>query len=228
MNVSDMISDLDDHGFADVSSTRKVAILQDTIWQIEGIKPWPFLVATWSLTFDGVNAAPSNWATLTPAFRATMRLRDMSNGRKLAPVRGEEADDRMGLQTAQGGDPQIYYFEGSNMKVWPIPPSGRTMNLRGTRWSDPISTSTLENQLLIPKYFHRGLIVNGALQRLYAMEDDTELAPVFQNYQSAAMDLATEVLFKQQYDRMDHVKVTDSDSWDYGDFVFGPFLQQNS
>lgn len=225
MDVTSMISELDDHGFADVSSTRKIAVLQDTIWQLEGIKPWPFLVAAWTLTFDGVNPYPSNWATLTPAFRASLRLRDLTTGRRLAAVRPEEADDRMGTQSTLVGTPQLYYFEGTQLNVWPIPPAGATMKLRGTRWSDPISDATTEADILIPKYFHRGLIINGALQRLYAMEDDTELAPVFQSYQSAAMDLATEVLFKQQYDRADHIKVTDPDSWDYGDFFLGPILQ---
>lgn len=225
MNVSDMISELDDHGFADVSATRKIAILQDTIWQLEGIKPWPFLVTQWSLTFDGTTGVPSNWASLTPPFRASMRLRDMTTGSRLGAVRVEEADDRIGNGTANSGDPYMYYFVGSQLNVWPIPPSGRVLQLRGTQWSTPITSATLEAQILIPKYFHRGLIVNGALQRLYAMEDDTELAPVFQSYQSAAMDLATEVLFKQQYDRMDHVRVTDPDSWTFDEtFWPGPIL----
>jgi hypothetical protein len=124
----------------------------------------------------------------------------------------------------QGGSPELYYFVGEQLNVWPIPPAGSTLKLVGTRWSDPISDATPESGILIPRYFHRGLIVNGALQRLYAMEDDTELSPVFQSFQSAALDLATETLFTKQYDRRDHVKVIDPDSWDFGDAGFGPIL----
>lgn len=220
-----MISELDDHGFADVSDVRKLAVIQDTIWQIEGIKPWPFLVTTWQLNFDGTNPFPSNWSSLTPPFRASLRMRDMTTGARLGAVRVEEADDRIGTNTINAADPMFYYFVGTQLNVWPIPPAGRVVQLRGTQWSQPINDGTLESQILIPKYFHRGLIVNGALQRLYAMEDDTELAPVFQSYQSAAMDLATEVLFTQQYDRGDHVRVTDPDSWTFDEVYWpGPII----
>jgi len=228
MDVPGLISELDDHGFADTGTTRKVAVLQDVIWQSEGIKPWPFLQTHWTLTFDGTNPFPSNWATLSPAFRASVRLKDLSTGRRVMPVRAEEADDRIGINLTLSGNPQFYYFEGSQLNVWPIPPAGSTMKLTGTRWSDLISANTAESGILIPKYFHRGLIVNGALQRLYAMEDDTELAPLFQSYQSEAMDMATEALFKLQYDRADRVLVTDPDSWDYGEVFWpGPVLLNN-
>ena len=226
MDVAAIISELDDHGFADTSSTRKVAVIQDVIWQIEGIKPWPFLRTTWTLNFDGTNPYPTNWASLSPAFRASIRLKNLATGNRILPVLEEEFEDKVGTNYAQGGNPTLYYFGDANqLNVWPIPPAGSTLKMVGTRWSDPITESTTESGILIPKYFHRGLIVNGALQRLSAMEDDTELAPVFQSYQQAAMDLATETLFTQQYDRRDRVKVIDPDSWDYGDvFAYGPII----
>lgn len=227
MDVSAIISDLDDHGFADTSSTRKLAVIQDVIWQVEGILPWPFLRQSWTLNFDGTSPVPSNWNTLTPAFRNSIRLKDLNNGRRVMPVREEEWADRSATSFAVAGNPEIYYFgDAGALSVWPVPVAGYSLWLQGTRWSDPINTSTTESQILIPKYFHRGLIVNGALQRLYAMEDDTELAPVFQSYQQAAMELATETLLKQQYDRRDHIKVIDPDSWDFGDSFAGPYLIQ--
>lgn len=222
MNVADIVSELDDHGFADTGSIRKVGVIQDTIWQIEGLKPWPFLQTTWTLSFDGTNPYPTNWAALTPSFRASVRLKDMSNGRRLGYVREEEFEDYVGTNYTQGGAPQLYYFgDAGQLNVWPVPPAGAALRLKGSRWSDPITSATTESGILIPKYYHRGLIVNGSLQRLYAMEDDTELAPVFQGYQSEALDMATEALFKNQYDRADHIRVTDPDSWGDG---YGPSL----
>lgn len=223
MDVQGIISELDDHGFADTSTTRKIAVIQDVIWQIEGVKPWPFLQNNWTLTWDGSSGLPSNWATLSPAFRASVRLKDLGTGARIMPVREDEFEDSVGVNYSQGGSPRLYYFAGDQLNVWPVPAAGSTAKLVGTRWSDPISQASTESDILIPRYFHRGLIVNGALQRLYAMEDDTELAPVFQSYQQEAMDLATETLFTKQYDRRDRIRVIDPDSWDYGD-AFGPIL----
>jgi hypothetical protein len=141
------------------------------------------------------------------------------------PVLEEEFEDQVGTNYTQPGSPELYYFVGDQLNVWPVPRAGAALKLVGSRWSDPISDASLESDILIPRYFHRGLIVNGALQRLYAMEDDTELAPVFQAYQGAAMDLATEALFTKQYDRRDRVRVIDPDSWDWGDMGFGPIIR---
>lgn len=218
-----MFTEFQDHGFNDVSPTRMLSIIQDTVWQIEALKAWPFLMTTWTLTFDGTNAFPTVWPA-DPMLRASVRLLDNTTGRRLLPVRAEEGLDMATGLGATGGSPLYYYFIGTQLNVFPIPPAG-TMKLYGAQWSDPLTTSSPESAFLIPKQFHRGLIVNGALQRLYAMEDDTELAPLFQSYQSAAMEMATEALFKQQYDRGDHIKVTDPDSWEFSQTGFlGPML----
>ena len=223
MNVSDMFSEFQDHGFNDVSPTRMLSIIQDTVWQIEGLRAWPFLMTQWSLNFDGTNSFPTNWP-VSPTLRASVRLIDQSTGRRILPVRAEEALSRQGIEGSQTGTPMYYYFIGTQLNVFPIP-SATTMNLYGAQWSAPLTTGSLESAFLIPPQFHRSLIVNGALQRLYAMEDDTELAPLFQSYQSAAMDMAVEALFKQQYDRGDHVRVEDPDSWEWGQTHFlGPVL----
>lgn len=223
MDVPSMFQEFQDHGFNDVSPDRMLSIIQDTVWQIEGLRAWPFLMTTWSLTFDGTNSFPTVWPQ-DPILRASIRLIDQSTGRRILPVRAEEAFSRQGIEGSQIGTPMYYYFVGQQLNVFPIP-NPTTMLLYGAQWSDPLTTTSTESAFLIPKQFHRGLIVNGALQRLYAMEDDTELAPLFQGYQSAAMDMAVEALFKQQYDRGDHVRVEDPDSWEWGQTHFlGPVL----
>lgn len=226
MDVATMVTALDDYGFADTSATRKLQVIQSAIWQVEGLKPWPFLRSTWTLNFDGSSGEPTNWAALTPPFRAAIRLKDMSTGHRVLPVREEEFESRVCTQYSYVSNPALYYFgDAGALNVWPVPPANTTLRLTGIRWSDPIDASTTESGILIPKYFHEGLILFGALQRLYAMEDDTELAPLYQQYQSDAMEMALETLFKQQYDRGDHVKVIDPDSWDYGDMMWpGPVI----
>jgi hypothetical protein len=225
MQMADIFSELDDHGFDDVSPTRMLAVVQDTVWQLEGLKPWPFLGTVWTLNFDGTHSFPSNWASLTPTPRASSRLKDLSNGRRILPVREEEFEDLVGMNYTQIGNPTYYYFIGSQLNVWPIPAAGATLRMSGYQWSAPLTTSSPESAFLIPPQFHRSLIVNGALQRLYAMEDDTELAPLFQSYQSDSLEMAVEALFKQQYDRGDRVRVTDADSWEFGQEYFpGPMI----
>jgi len=220
-----MFQEFDDHGFTDVSQTRMLGILQDTVWQVEGLKPWPFLGTVWTLSFDGTNSYPTNWAMLTPAFRASRRLIDLSNGRRILPLREEEFEDTVGMNFTQTGSPSYYYFQGTQLNVWPIPSSGAQLRLSGYQWSAALTATSPESAFLIPPQFHRSIIVNGALSRLYAMEDDTELAPLFQSYQSDAVDMAVEALFKQQYDRGDRVRVNDPDSWEFGTTYFpGPIL----
>lgn len=225
MDVQGIFGEIIDHGFDDITDTRKLSVIQDTVWQIEALKMWPFLGTVWTLSFDGINPYPSNWASLSPAFRASKRLKDLSNGRRIMPVRDEELEDAVGNNYSQTGDPLYYYFIGTQLNVWPIPPATTTMRLTGAQWSTALTTTSPESAFLIPPQFHRGLIVNGALSRLYAMEDDTELAPLFQSYQSDAMDMAVEALFKQQYDRADRVRVIDPDSYEFGPLMFpGPIL----
>ena len=223
MDVSSMFQEFADHGFDDVSQQRMLAIIQDTVWQLEGLRAWPFLMRTWSLNFDGTHSFPTVWP-LTPTLRASVRLMDNTTGRRLLPLRTEEALDKIGTNNAIVASPSYYYFIGNQLNVFPVAPVG-TMTLYGAQWSNALNTSSLETDFLIPPQFHRSLIINGALQRLYAMEDDTELAPLFQSYQSAALDMAVEALFKQQYDRADHVRVEDPDSYEFGSTSFyGPVL----
>ena len=222
MDVPSMFTEFQDHGFNDVSPTRMLSIIQDTVWQIEALKAWPFLMTTWNLAFDGTHSFPTVWPQ-DPILRASVRLIDQGTGRRLLPVRAE-AGISMQSGSTTGGAPLYYFFIGTQLNVVPTP-AATTMTLYGAQWSDSLNTSSPESAFLIPKQFHRGLIVNGALQRLYAMEDDTELAPVFQGYQSAAMEMAVEALFKQQYDRGDVIKVTDPDSYEFSQTDFlGPLM----
>jgi hypothetical protein len=130
----------------------------------------------------------------------------------------EAWEDNYASET-DSGDPVFYYFEGMNLHVWPTPPSTTTMRLRHTRWSPEISDTTLESAILVPKYFHKGLILNGALSALYDMEDDSDLATRFDGRRDKAAALALEALTKRQYDSPDSIVTTDPDDWD--NFGFG-------
>lgn len=211
-----MIDAMGEYGFEDTSLARKVAAIQASIWAIEGLRPWPFLETSVLLNFDGTNETPSNWST--QPFRSMRRVKDLLTGSRVLPMRLETFEDRVGMNYSQAGDPSMYYFEGSQLKFWPIPPvsTGR-IKARFLRWSDPVSSSTVESALLIPKYYHEGLILNDALARLFDMEDDSELSARFEAHRDKALVEAVEALFTLQYDRSDAIVMTDPDDW--GDFT---------
>jgi len=60
MDVSEIIDDLEDHGFEDTSEARKLAALNDTLWDVTGREPWPFLEKSVALSFNGSSSTPTN------------------------------------------------------------------------------------------------------------------------------------------------------------------------
>lgn len=206
-----MISDLGDHGFTDTSTATKVRMLQDAIWEIEGMFPWPFLETSITLTFDGSSPLATNF----PAnFRNALKLKDVQRGVVLDPTTFSDLDDMVGTQLSQVAVPRVYYPEAEKLKLWPVPPASTTVLLRYLRWSDAISSGSAESAILLPPRYHR-VVVIGALVRLYDMEDDPELAMRFQGQLDARIDRIKEDLFRKQYDRPEYVRVLDPDSWDY-------------
>jgi len=210
MNVSDMLSVLNDHGFTDESSIRKVEALQTAIWEVEGLHPWPWLETSANLAFDGTTGVPTNWSSLN--HRATLRVRDLTNNARVRPIALEAWEDQY-ASLDDSGLPQLYYFEGMNMHVWPTPAVGTVIRCRFMQWSPPIDDTTLESAILVPKYFHKGLVCNGALSALYDMEDDSDLAVRFDTRRDKAVALALEALYKRQYDAPDAIVATDPDDW---------------
>lgn len=211
MDVSEMITDLGDHGFTDASTNTKVRVLQDAIWEIESLRPWPFLETSINLTFDGTSGLATNFPS---NFRAALLLKNAASGLRLEPVDQTDLEDLAGTQIAKVAAPVLYYPEAEKLKLWPVPPNGTTVRMRYLRVSDKIASGTLESAILIPARHHR-LIVLGALVRLYDMEDDPELAARFQSHYEARLERMVEDLFRKQYDRPEYVRVTDPDSWDY-------------
>lgn len=212
VDVSEMITDLGDHGFTDTSTLTKVRVLQDAIWEIEGMRPWPFLEISVDLTYDGTSGLATNF----PAdFRSAMLLKNATSGVRLEPLEAGDVEDLAGTQlTSLVSVPRYYYPEAEKLKLWPVPTSGTTIRMRYLQWSDEITSGSLESAILIPVRHHR-VIVLGALVRLYDMEDDPELAARFQHHYETRLERMVEDIFRKQYDRPEFVRVYDPDSWDY-------------
>ena len=72
-----------------------------------------------------------------------------------------------------------------------------------------------EASILIPPRYHETVLVPGTLVKLYAMEDDTELAAEFKaDFNEAYFDMFND-LMSNQVDRPDHIYYTDIDEYTY-------------
>lgn len=213
MTVQDILDALSDYGFADTTTTRKLEKINATVWDITAREPWPFMETTIDLNFDGTNAAPSNWPT---DFQADLDIIRLDTGRKLQPVRLQEADTALNLQLAQPGNaPIYYYFIGGQLYVAPIPPAGTgVLRMRYIRKHPALVQADPETAFLIPREHHE-VILFGTLVKLYDLEDDTDLSVRFQQlYEKKYSDMRG-AIWMRQYDRPDHIVITDAYDYDY-------------
>jgi len=212
MDVPTLLDLLDEFGFADADQEWKVQAIQNTIWDIEGLKPWPFLETSIDLNFDGSSGVATN---LPSNFRAALRLKDLSTGDRITPVRLDDAEDHIGKDYTEVGNPAFYYFEGGQLKVWPLPTSGSSrLRLKYVRWSDPIDATSAEADIVIPKFYHEA-IQYGTLLRLLDSEDDPELSVRYQGHYESQLERMANTLFQLQFDRPDVITITDPDDWDF-------------
>ena len=215
-SVADILNDLNDFGFADTSTTSKLARINDSIRDICKRKAWPFLETSTTLTFDGTNAKPSNLPAL---FRASRAVVDPTNGRTIHWVRLDALEKQNALLITQTGDPLVYYFEGRNLQVAPIPPSSQTLRLRYYQFHPLVDATTLESGILIPPDGHWAITL-GTLIKLYAQDDDPQMSQWARGEFEAEVANLIDDQFGLQYDRPEHIYVPDDDDHFYYD---GPF-----
>lgn len=213
MDVSEILEELLNHGFEDTDANQKVRVINDTVWDIESREPWPFLEKTTTLNFDGISAAPSN---LPSDFKHVLWLYDNTNAVTLWPERLTTIRDRYGNSISQVDNPASYYFVGSQLRLYPIPPAstGR-FQLDYIATQPELSSTSLEANILLPPRHHRAIVL-GTLWRLYKMEDDPENGNMFQIDFENKLQQMREDLFRRQYQRADQIFVIDEDDvFDY-------------
>lgn len=209
--VADITSELDDHGFADTLTTRKVAIINDVVADVCSREPWPFLVKNLTLTFSG-NAYASNW----PAdFRQVDEggITDPSTGAIIQWERRGTLKKRFANSLNTPGTPSWYYFLARRAQFLPVPLSGYTLDMDYLAQHPTLLSTSIETDILIPANHHRVLVL-GALLRLYSMEDDPENAALFGQQYEGRISTMREELSRLQYDRPDRIIVL-QDDWDF-------------
>lgn len=220
MDVADMLSEISDAGYGDVSTSRQVSYINDTLWDLTYREKWPFREKNMALIFDGTNPTPTNWPT---DFSQAVWVYNIDTGDDLWPERVETVRDRYGsnLSTVSGANlPFLYYFVGKKPFFYPIPPaSSTTIYMDYIAKQAELTSSSVSADILLPPDFHRA-IVAGTLYKLAMLFDDVDVAPMFQaEYENKLLQMREELL-RKQYQRPDQIFVVDeSDEWDNYPFL---------
>ena len=211
MDVSEILSELNDHGFEDTASSRKVAILNDTIADVCSREPWPFLEKEIRLTFNGTDAFPSNWPD---DFSKEIGIHSPDSSYTLKFERWEVLRRKFSTALTTVGTPTHYYFVKNRLSVYPIPGASDRLDMEYICWHPEITEASLEADILVPARHHRALIV-GTLLKLYAMEDDPELSALFKTTYDERLRVMREDLIRVSYDT-DNVLMFEDDYLDSG------------
>ena len=196
-----MIDEMNDHGFTDTSVTRKVALLNDTVWDICSREPWPFLEKSAILDFDGTNPSPTNFPT---DFRSLLSLVRTDNGDPLDPERYDVMERKYGQTLTSVGQPVAYYFLSNKLNIYYVPSSSTTLRMEYLSNHPELTSASVETDFLIPREHHRAVLL-GTLYKLYDMDDDYDIGASFQaQYEDRIIKMRNQ-LWIRQYDRPDRI-----------------------
>ena len=212
MDVAQMFEELNDAGFTDTGSARKLGMLNDALYDAASRERWPFLLTEDTLTFDGSSGIPLD---LPANVSSVMSVVDRTNRNKLE---WERADVMFGAahDLSQVGAPHNYYLVGNQLRVWPAPPATTTLDLRYIRVPTALAAETLSAAVDWPMQHHRALVL-GALVRLYDMEDDPEQAVRAQGHFEQRLAQMAQEMFQQQIDRNERIYTDPAFDWDLFD-----------
>ena len=208
MDVSAMFTVINNHGFDDTDTPEKMEVINDAVWDIESREPWPFLEKTIALNTSGASSVPTN---MPADFKRVLWLYDIANGVTLWPERLSTVRDRFGNVMTTVASPQMYYFIGNQLNLYPIPPASTGgYQLDYFAQQTVLNSASLEANILIPARHHRTIVL-GALWRLYNLEDDPEQGQLFQTDYENRIQQMKQDLFRRQEQRADNIFVIDED-----------------
>lgn len=205
MLVSEMLAEMRDHGFDDLTDARLLGFINDTYYDVISREPWPFLEK------EAVPTVDTSGALTTPTdIKQILKLVDTTMGTRLEPMRNDEFLQLNASNLTTTGNPYAYYFIAEQPYVFPIP---TTPTLKLFYIATPAAlTSTPDSSPILPARHHR-LIVLGSLVKCYMLEDDAENAAVFTNMYEQRMTQMRNDLWMQQFDRPDRIENVDEYDW---------------
>lgn len=213
MDVPTLFDNFISYGYEtddELTDERKLEALNEAYWDACSRAPWPFLEASSAVTFDGttgVGIQPSDIGTVTTVVG--------SGGNILAPWRRDDFLENYGSTLTQNGSPGLYYMEGGQIKVWPIPSTSDSITVQYIKVPPALLDTDAESAILIPPRFHRSVLLKGALVELAILQDDPDTSQVYKAEFEEAIARMENDLFPQQTQRSDFVHVYDPDNYDY-------------
>lgn len=215
MDVATMFDIFVSYGFEtddELTDDRKLEALNETYWDACERNDWPFLESSATLTFSGSSGTPTN----DPGDIGTvMTAQRGPDGSTLEPWRTDDFSESFGSQLTKTGSPLLYYFEGGQIRVYPLPSASETVHVKYLSIADELTLTSAESDIKFPKRYHRSVLVMGTLSKLAVMQDDTDLGASYERLYEKALAMMVESNFKQQSQRPDFIHVNDPDNWDY-------------
>lgn len=216
MNVADMLADINFHGFDDTPVDQKLRVLNDTIWDIDSREKWPYLIKSKTLDFDGASPTPTTPLT---DMKAVQWISDPVTGEAVWSERLENIRSKYAGTETNVDVPFKFYFVGQQLRFYPTPPASTGRFLLDYVAIQPAITETsVEADILLPAR-HQRIIVLGALVKLYAGDDDPELASEKQQEFDYRLSNMRNELLIQQYQRSDAV-IDVNGAWDLHPWIY--------
>lgn len=207
MLVSEMFSEVRDHGFDDITDARLLGFVNDTYFDICSRENWPFLELSASATVDatGLVTSPTDIGKV-------IKVVDSGLGTILEPLRLDSFTAHNAKQLTLTGNPYSYYFIGDSLYVYPISTSNN-LTIRYVRIPTALTSSPDSTPILPAR--HQRTIVLGTLVKCFLLEDDAENAGVFSQMLETRLAQMRDDLWKHQVDRPDTVlDVDEIYDWD--------------
>lgn len=207
--LNDYRNELQNHGFTDLPPTILDEFINDAYFDVCSREPWPFLEKSATVNTVGGTATLTMPTDFGKVISMTINAQTMT----LTPIRLDDYAKRYVGRYTDSGTPFSYYFEGTVVKVHPVPDTVYAITLKYL--AAPTAMTVSIDTPLLPTRHHR-VIALGALVNAYRLEDDPELAAVFEAQYEKRIQTMREDLWKRQYDRPDLIYDTADDSlWDY-------------
>lgn len=215
MLVSEILTDVKNHGFADIADADLLVHLNDTYQDICNLEAWPFLEKTLTTTFTPA----SQQVSATTDIKQILSFINTVQGYELQPMEADSFYKQYSSVLTQTGFPVIYYQPqvntaspmGYQLNVWPIPSVTTACQIRYLYIPATLTTSDTP---VLPARFHR-ILTWGTLLSVYRMEDDPDSGMEFQNLYDRHYGRMRDDLWSKQYDRQDIIEDVTYDDMTY-------------
>lgn len=200
MLVTDMLTQIDAHGFESQSETLKIQAINDAQTDLCSRHPWPFLE-----TLVTPQTSPGTaFLGLQPGYKAAISLLNTTTGNRIKHVRYETVHAAEDIDITRQGEPAVFYHVGRLIGLFPVPDAAYDLKL--LYLSSPLVITASGDSLTVPDHLTR-IVLQGALAYLYEINDDDQKADRFQRRFEDRIVQAINDVQMRQYSDADSVTV---------------------